>query len=110
VLHTHGLAAEAMVEGRDKVPASVDQPKLTQGSWILSGGVVVERSFADALGVHTGSSLTLNSRSFRVVGIAVSAAALPYPILVIETNDPWIAGGLSGRDMALSRAFRPTER
>jgi putative ABC transport system permease protein len=70
-----------MVEGRDQPAASVDQPKLTGGSWIRSGGVVVERSFADALGVHPGNSITLNGRAFRVSGIAVTAAASPYPLL-----------------------------
>src|ERR1022692_2286136 len=81
VLRTHGLTAGAMVEGRDPAPASVDQPKLTQGSWIRDGGVVVERSFADALGIGTGDQITLDGRSFRVAGIAVTAAALPYPDL-----------------------------
>jgi len=79
VLRTHGLTAGAMVEGRDQAPASVDQPKLTQGSWIRNGGVVVERSFAEALGIGAGDRITLNDRSFRVVGVAVTAAALPYP-------------------------------
>jgi hypothetical protein len=40
---------------------------------------VVERSFADALGIHAGESVTLNGRRFRVAGIAVTAAIPPYP-------------------------------
>jgi putative ABC transport system permease protein len=79
VLRARGLTAGAMVEGRDQARAPVDQPKLTQGSWIRNGGVVVERSFADALGIGAGDRITLNDRSFRVVGVAVTAGALPYP-------------------------------
>ena len=51
--------------------ATVDQPKLTQGSWVEDGGVVVEAAFADALGVGAGDQVTLNGRSFKVVGVAV---------------------------------------
>ena len=65
--------------GRDQAPAPVDQPKVTRGSWIRGGEVVVERSFADALGIHAGDSVTLNGRRFRVAGIAVTAAIPPYP-------------------------------
>ena len=87
VLRTRGLTAGAMVEGRDQAPASVDQPKLTQGSWIRSGEVVVERSFAGALRIGTGDSITLNGRTFRVAGVAVTAADLPYPIVCFDGCD-----------------------
>ena len=60
-------------------PATLAQPALTAGSWIRDGGVVVERSFADALGVGVGDSLTLNGRPFQVVGIAVDAASCSLP-------------------------------
>jgi len=52
---------------------------VTQGSWVRPGGVVVERSFTDALGVHVGDRITLNGRSFRVAGVAVTAALPPFP-------------------------------
>ena len=45
------------------------------------GGIVLERTFAEALGVGVGDRVTLNGRAFRVVGIAVTAAGLPYPNL-----------------------------
>jgi ABC-type lipoprotein release transport system permease subunit len=81
------------VDGRDRAPAPIDQPKLTQGAWVRDGGVVVEAAFADAVGVHIGDPIALSaldldlgrpvadhtSRSFRVVGVAVTAAAVPYP-------------------------------
>jgi putative ABC transport system permease protein len=81
LLNAHGIATSAMLEGRDPASATLAQPALTAGSWIRDRGAVVERSFAEALGVRVGDSLTLGSRPFRVVGIAVDAAAAPYPHL-----------------------------
>jgi putative ABC transport system permease protein len=74
VLRAHGVTASAMAEGRSQAPAAVDQPKVLQGTWVRPGGVVMERAFASALGVRVGDRLTLDGRSFRVVGIAVTAA------------------------------------
>jgi putative ABC transport system permease protein len=79
VLRAGGRRAGVIAEGRDLAPAAIDQPKVTQGSWIRDGGVVIERSFAAALGVSAGDRVTLNGRTFRVAGIAVSAADAPYP-------------------------------
>jgi len=78
-LRIRGLVAGAMAEGRDPVRASIDQPKLTQGSWVGGDGVVVERSFAEALGIGVGDRITLDGRPFRVVGVAVTAANAPFP-------------------------------
>jgi putative ABC transport system permease protein len=78
-LRTHGITVMAMAEGRDQVPARVDQPELTQGSWVSPGDVVLERTFAGVLGVRAGDSITLNGRAFRVAGTAVTAAVPPYP-------------------------------
>jgi hypothetical protein len=74
VLRANGITADAMAEGRDEAPAEVDQPKVIQGTWIRGGGVVVERAFADVLGVHIGDHVTLDGRRFRVTGIGVTAA------------------------------------
>jgi hypothetical protein len=74
---TDGVEAE----GRNEAPAAVDQPKLTAGTWVRPGGVVIERTFAEALGAIVGSRLTLNGQSFTVAGIAVTAAQPPYPNL-----------------------------
>jgi ABC-type antimicrobial peptide transport system permease subunit len=71
--------AAAMIEGRSQSPVSVDQPQVTQGTWVKPGEVVLERAFADALGVGVGDHITLNGRSFEVAGIAVTAAIPPYP-------------------------------
>jgi putative ABC transport system permease protein len=79
VVRFRGHTVDVVAEGRDRAPASVDQPKVTQGSWIRPGGVVIERGFADALGVHVGDNVRVGGRSFRVAGIAVTAAVPAYP-------------------------------
>jgi putative ABC transport system permease protein len=68
------MTADVMAEGRGQGRAQVDQPKVIQGSWVRPGGVVVERAFADALGVGVGDRIRLDGRPFRVVGLAVTAA------------------------------------
>jgi ABC-type lipoprotein release transport system permease subunit len=78
-LTADGETVNVRAEGRDTAPAPIDRPKLTQGSWVRDGGVVVEAAFADALSIEAGDSITLNGRTFRVVGVAVTAAAAPYP-------------------------------
>ena len=105
-----GGAAGVWAVGRDPEVAAVDQPELTQGSWVRDGGAVLERGFADALGVGEGDRITLrtrlctfqasarepnclvsNGRSFRVVGVAVTAAARPYPEVCFAQFCPWFA-------------------
>ena len=79
VIRFRGHTVDVVAEGRDRAPASVDQPKVTQGSWIRPGAAVIERGFADALGIHVGDNVRLGGRSFRVAGIAVTAAIPAYP-------------------------------
>ena len=105
-----GGAAGAWAVGRDSATVAVDQPEVTQGSWVRDGGVVVEAGFADALGVHEGDRVTLRTRactfqtptrasecevvsrrSFQVVGVAVTAAARPYPDVCFAPSCPWAA-------------------
>jgi putative ABC transport system permease protein len=74
-----GLTATAWAQGRDTADGPVDRPKLTEGSWARDRGAVLEASFANALGIHAGDSITLNGRSFRVDGVAVTAETGPYP-------------------------------
>src|SRR5262245_704143 len=57
-----GGAAGVLAVGRDPADASVDRPKLTQGSWVRDGGVVIESGFADALGIGVGDRITLRTR------------------------------------------------
>jgi putative ABC transport system permease protein len=79
VMRAGDVTQPVEAEGRGIASAEIDQPKVTQGSWVRSGGVVVERAFADAAGVHVGDRITLNGRSFTVVGVAVTAAVSAYP-------------------------------
>jgi len=74
-LEADGIRTEVWAVGRDSAEVSVDQPKLTQGSWVEDGGVVIEAAFANALDVGAGDQVTLNGRSLQVVGVAVTAAA-----------------------------------
>jgi putative ABC transport system permease protein len=78
-LETSGQTSDVQVEGRDATIAAVDQPEVTQGNWVSDGGVVLEAAFANSLAVHVGDSVTLGGKSFKVVGLAVTAAMPPYP-------------------------------
>jgi putative ABC transport system permease protein len=78
-LRASGRASDVQAVGRDTAAAAVDQPELTQGSWVREGGVVVEAAFASALDVRVGDPVILNGRSFKLVGAAVTAAMAPYP-------------------------------
>jgi putative ABC transport system permease protein len=112
VIRAHGLTAGAEVQGRAEAPSPVDQPKLTAGSWVRPGGLVIERTFAEALGVGVGDRVTLDGRAFTVAGIAVTAARPPYPNLCYIN-----AGGCMGdfpsgtqipaRDIGLTWATGP---
>src|SRR5215207_3449097 len=105
-----GGGAGVWAVGRDPEASSVDRPELTQGGWVRDGGAVLETGFADALGVDVGDQITLksrmctggtpttppdcrvvNGRSFRVVGVAVTAAARPYPDVCLAPFCPWFA-------------------
>src|SRR4029450_10515759 len=78
-LQASGRTSDVQAVGRDRAPASVDQPKLIQGSWVSDGGVVVEAAFANALDVRVGDPVTMDGRPSEVVGVAVTAAMPPYP-------------------------------
>ncbi|MCQ4043060.1 ABC transporter permease [Streptantibioticus rubrisoli] len=78
-IRAHGRTAYSAVEGRDSSPAAVDRPLVTSGTWVRPGGAVVERGFAQALGVRVGDSITVNGRSIPVAGTAISAATSVYP-------------------------------
>jgi ABC-type lipoprotein release transport system permease subunit len=100
LLEANGRSVVAQTEGRDTAAAAVDQPKPIKGGWVRDGGVVLEAAFAEALGVSPGDRVTLKPMdikpgnggpgngsvqargpggSFRVAGVAVTAAAPPYP-------------------------------
>jgi putative ABC transport system permease protein len=78
-MRSAGIVAPVAVEGRQPGVAAVDQPKVTDGRWIRSGGVVVERSFAQAANLRLGQTITLNGRPFQVAGFAVTTAFDGFP-------------------------------
>jgi putative ABC transport system permease protein len=88
-----GRTAGVFAQGRGQEPAAVDRPDVTAGSWVRPGGVVLERTFAEALGAGVGDVVTLNGQRFTVAGIAVTAAQPPYPNLCYFTASscpPWL--------------------
>ena len=78
-MRSTGIATVVRVEGRQPGVAAVDQPKVTDGTWIRPGGVVVERSLAQAANLRLGQTIALNGRPFQVVGFAVSTAFDGFP-------------------------------
>lgn len=78
-LRVRDIQVAASVEGRDTTTGPVDRPVVTAGTWVRGGGAVVERAFADALGVRPGESLVIAGHRFRVAGIAITSARVPYP-------------------------------
>ncbi|GGS53659.1 hypothetical protein GCM10010156_10460 [Planobispora rosea] len=78
-LQASGRTSDVQAVGRDAGPASVDRPEVLRGGWVRDGGVVLEAAFAGALDVRVGDPVTLDGRSFEVVGVAVTAAMPPYP-------------------------------
>jgi len=79
VMRSGDIVASVQVEGRQPGLAAVDQPKVTDGTWIRPGGVVVERSFAEAANLRLGQKITLNGHPFQVAGFAVTAAFHGFP-------------------------------
>ncbi len=115
-LTVHGHTVGIEVEGRDQQPTAIEQPEVTTGTWVRPGGIVLERTFAQALGVRVGDRVRLNGRPLTVTGIAVTAAAPPYPNLCYSpgggtcgvfdlTNPP-----ASARDIGFGWATEPTAR
>ena len=105
VLRAHGLTDAVLAEGRTPAPSPVDQPRLVQGSWVRPGRVVVERSFADALGIQAGDRVTLNGRAFRVAGVAVTAALPTSGIGFLEGSTRWPNPGLVWMTEAAARSL-----
>ncbi|MGW5260145.1 FtsX-like permease family protein [Microbispora sp. NPDC004025] len=73
------LSSPVVVQGFAETPGAVNRPLVTSGQWVRSGGTVLERGFATALGVGVGDHVTIAGRSYPVVGIAVTAATSIYP-------------------------------
>ena len=118
--------AGVWAQGRDPAAAAVDQPEVTEGGWVRDGGVIVEAGFADALELSVGDEITLqtrvcglmirgeqpdcrvvNRRSFEVAGVAVTAAARPYPGVCFGRDCPEIAEAIEGQPLDDSPVVEP---
>jgi ABC-type antimicrobial peptide transport system permease subunit len=95
IMRSPHIVATVQVEGRPPGVAAVDQPKVTDGTWVRPGGVVVERSFAQAANLRLGETITLNGRPFRVAGFAVTAAFHGFPGLSLMWADEATARSLA---------------
>ena len=91
--------ATAEVEGRSSAPSAVDRPKLIQGTWVRPGGVVVEATFAQVLGLHVGDRVRLGDGSYQVVGTAATAAFPTYP--VASALGAFLVGNLGSNSIGL---------
>jgi len=94
VLTFDGHTDAVLAEGRSSAPAAADQPELTEGRWVRPGAVVIERSFADALGIRAGNRITLDGRPFTVAGVAVTAAFPDNGVGFLEGSSRWPNPGL----------------
>ena len=68
----------------------VSRPLVERGSWVEPGGVVLERSFAEFLGLRPGDTLRTPSGPLTVVGVAVVSQGNGYP-----SSQPGIAFALA---------------
>jgi putative ABC transport system permease protein len=75
-----GIDIQTQAEGRDLALARLDQPTVTEGSWIRPGAAVIESGFAASLGLKPGDTIHLNGHRFKVAGVAVSTAQCFYPV------------------------------
>lgn len=101
-LSAPGIDVPIDVQGRDSAPAAVDQPLLTAGHWVSSGGAVVEQGLAESLGLHVGDTISLGGHNFRVVGIAVSTAQPFYP-----ASSPGLTWVMRSAAQALATPYEP---
>ncbi len=106
-MRVRGLTVLAIAEGRSTAPAAIDQPYVTDGTWVRSGGVVVERSFAEELDLTIGEPLTLGGHPFTVAGFAVTAAEPVYPQTMSAVNTD---NGGSSQDTGMVWVTEPAAR
>jgi putative ABC transport system permease protein len=115
VMRAGNFAVLVQAEGRAEARASLDQPKLTAGSWVRPDGIVLERTFAEAIGTSVGDRVSLDGRPYLVAGIAVTAASPPYPNLCFPPGgtcvfDGPMNGALSSENIGMAWVTEPDAR
>lgn len=78
-LRAHGHTLKTVVEARGVNRPRIEHPQVTSGSWLRPGGAVLERGFADVLGIHVGERVSVHGHSYPVVGLAVTAGDIVFP-------------------------------
>jgi putative ABC transport system permease protein len=72
-----------VLQARPQAPMRIEQPLVTDGKWLRPGTVVLERSYARALGVRPGERVTVAGASgpveLVVAGVAVTTTQQRYP-------------------------------
>ncbi|MGC4876378.1 FtsX-like permease family protein [Micromonospora sp. DT43] len=111
-LTVRDTTVRVIVEGRDGTPAAVNRPAVTDGTWVRPDGVVVERTFADALGMRLGDTVRVGGHPLHVTGFAVTAARPVYPQVHwhLPGSNLVEKGGLvwvDGRDIAALAGDQP---
>jgi putative ABC transport system permease protein len=92
VLQLGNVAVQVQADGRNQSAAAIDQPKVTAGGWVRPDGIVLERTFAEAIGARVGDRVGLNGHQYTVTGIAVTAASAPFPNLCYGPGGTCVAG------------------
>jgi putative ABC transport system permease protein len=101
LFRTEHATGSVEVEGRTAATSAVDQPKLLHGGWVRPGGVVVEAGFASMFGLRLGERLGIDGATFRVVGVAVTAAIPAYPNVCSQAEGCFLANGVASHNPGL---------
>ena len=78
-----GRRSGVVLQARPQEPVSIDRPLVTAGTWLRDGAVVLERSYARALGVRPGERVRVAGASgpveLVVAGVALTTTQERYP-------------------------------
>jgi putative ABC transport system permease protein len=74
-LRHQGKRYGVLLQARPQTPTQIERPLMSDGTWLGQGAIVLERSYARALGVRTGESVTVAGAS-RPVELVVAGTAL----------------------------------
>jgi putative ABC transport system permease protein len=82
MLDVEGGTEEVAAEIRDPGRSPVDQPLVTDGSWLSTGsdGAVLEQGLAEALEVGPGDTISVQGREVPVRGVAMTVSQGRFPL------------------------------